>query len=135
MKEDLKTIFTIALLYFIIELLGVTCPIKFLIGISCAGCGMSRAWLSVLHGDISQAFHYHPLFWMVVPICIIFLFHKKLSSNYKKILIAIFIFLFLAVYIIRLTMFPDDIVSFRPSDGFIERRLYDFYQLLFTLTT
>lgn len=135
MKEDLKAIFTIALLYFIIELLGVTCPIKFLTGISCAGCGMSRAWLSVLHGDISKAFYYHPLFWMMIPICIIFLIHKKLSSNCKKWLIAIFVSAFLAVYIIRLTLFPDNIVCFRPSDGFIEQRLYNFYQLLVTHIT
>ena len=43
-KTDLKALAAIALLYLAIESLGVTCPILYLTGIACAGCGMSRAW-------------------------------------------------------------------------------------------
>ena len=54
----------IVLFYVLLESLGVTCPIRFLTGISCAGCGMSRAWLSLLRLDLAGALYYHPLFWL-----------------------------------------------------------------------
>ena len=46
-RKDVSALAGIALFYVLIESLGVTCPIRFLTGISCAGCGMSRAWLSL----------------------------------------------------------------------------------------
>ena len=60
-----KAICTIAGFYLFLELvLGVTCPILYFTGISCAGCGMSRAWMCLLHLDFAGAFYYHPLFWI-----------------------------------------------------------------------
>ncbi len=44
---------------------GIGCPIRYLTGVPCPGCGMTRAWLSALHGDLAAAFAYHPLFWAV----------------------------------------------------------------------
>ena len=130
MKDELKAIFTIEILYFIIELLGVTCPIKYLTGISCAGCGMSRAWLSVLHGDISMAFYYHPLFLLVIPMIILFLLKDRFSPKIRKILIGIFVGIFLVTYLIRLLFFQNDIVCVRPSEGIIEKGLLFLYELL-----
>ena len=130
MKDELKAIFTIAILYFIIELVGVTCPIKYLTGISCAGCGMSRAWLSVLHGDISMAFYYHPLFLLVIPMIILFLLKDRFSPKIRKILIGIFVGIFLVTYLIRLLFFQNDIVCVRPSEGIIEKGILFLYELL-----
>lgn len=52
-----SAIAVVVLLYLILEGFGITCPIKFLTGISCAGCGMSRAWIAVfiwiLHGHFT----------------------------------------------------------------------------------
>ena len=51
-----------------VTLLGVfhiPCIFLTLTGRSCAGCGMTRAWLSVLRLDFAAAFAYHPLFWSV----------------------------------------------------------------------
>lgn len=130
MKDELKAIFTIGLLYFIIELLGVTCPIKYLTGISCAGCGMSRAWLSVLHGDISMAFYYHPLFLLVIPMIILFFLKDRFSSKIRKILICIFVSIFLVTYLVRLLFFQNDIVCVKPSEGIIAKGLLFLYELL-----
>lgn len=41
---------------------GNNLPYKYITGISCAGCGMTRAWIALLHFDINTAFMYHPLF-------------------------------------------------------------------------
>lgn len=61
-KNDLQAILIIAAFYAVMELAGITCPIRYLTGISCAGCGMSRAWISLLRLDAASAFAYHPLF-------------------------------------------------------------------------
>ena len=39
----LGAVLAVVLLYGGMEALGVTCPIRFFTGVSCAGCGMSRA--------------------------------------------------------------------------------------------
>lgn len=44
---------------------GIGCPIKFVTGVSCPGCGMTRAWLSALGGRLDLALAYHPLFWVL----------------------------------------------------------------------
>lgn len=54
----------VVLFYAVLARAGIGCPIRFLSGISCAGCGMSRAWLSLLRGDFAAAAFYHPLFWL-----------------------------------------------------------------------
>lgn len=41
------------------------CVFQWLFGVPCPGCGMTRAWLSVLRGQLTAAFAYHPLFWTV----------------------------------------------------------------------
>ena len=45
--------------------LDLGCPFRHLIGVPCPGCGMSRAWLAVLAGNLGTAFRYHPMFWAV----------------------------------------------------------------------
>ncbi|MBR3318571.1 MAG: DUF2752 domain-containing protein [Atopobiaceae bacterium] len=47
------------------------CPIKFWTGISCPGCGMTRAWISALTLRFDLALAYHPLFWMVPPLFVV----------------------------------------------------------------
>lgn len=46
------------------------CLFRNLFGIPCPTCGMTRAYLHLLQGDISGAFKYHPLFW-AVPIILL----------------------------------------------------------------
>ena len=66
--QIILAIAVVVLLYLFLEGFGITCPIKFLTGISCAGCGMSRAWIAVFHLDFARAFYFHPLFFNVIPV-------------------------------------------------------------------
>lgn len=66
-KQGWTALAAIVLFYLVIESLGVTCPIRFMTGVSCAGCGMSRAWLALLRGNLAEAARFHPLFWLPVP--------------------------------------------------------------------
>lgn len=130
-KDDIEAFLTIIFFYLIIEALGVTCPILYLTGISCAGCGMSRAWLSVLHGDFSAAFHYHPLFWFMIPIVLLFIFRRLFSSRTKNILLITVCSIFIVTYLIRMFVFPNEIVYFRPQSGLIGRILTFLYHYFF----
>jgi hypothetical protein len=37
------------------------CPLKAMTGLPCPGCGMTRATVALLHGDLATSFHFHPL--------------------------------------------------------------------------
>lgn len=37
------------------------CPFRHLTGYSCPGCGMTRACVSLAHGDVAASLHFHPL--------------------------------------------------------------------------
>ena len=98
---------------------GLTCPIRFLTGVSCAGCGMTRAWLSFLRGDIAGAFSFHPLFWILIPAGLLFLFRDRLPE--KFFCFAAIIAAFLIVYAFRMISPNDTVVVFDPSNGLIGR--------------
>ena len=81
------------------------CLFRFLFGIPCPACGMTRAHISLFHGDIENAFWYHPLFWIPALICVLSLF-DKLSER----MIYILALLVLVVWIIRMIfLFPNQI--------------------------
>lgn len=42
------------------------CPFRHLTGYSCPGCGMTRACVSLAHGDLGASFYYHPLAGLLV---------------------------------------------------------------------
>ena len=58
--------------------LGVPCLFARFFGVPCPGCGMTRAWLSVLRLDLSAAFAYHPMFWSVPILYVYFLANGRL---------------------------------------------------------
>lgn len=117
--DTIKVITGIILLYLFLELvLHITCPIRFLTGISCAGCGMSRAWLSLLRGDIHKAFYYHPLFWTIPFILIVYFLRNKITVKVLHILEVLIIILFLGTWLYRFTIPNQDIVVFEPWNSF-----------------
>ena len=119
--KDLRSLAAIILFYLVIESLGVTCPILYLTGISCAGCGMSRAWLSLLRWDLAAAFAYHPLFWLPVPAAVVLMFRRRIPERLWKGFWGTVCGLFVLVYLFRLFSPEDQIVVFQPSQGLIAR--------------
>lgn len=108
-KHWLELAIALVFVYWILDALGIGCPIKYLTGISCGGCGMTRAWLSLLRFDFSAAFYYHPLFW-VPPIAIVgILFKDKIPRKIYSISMWFIVLIFVAVYIFRLFS-PDNSV-------------------------
>lgn len=61
---------------------GFKCVFRTLTGVPCPGCGMTRAMISVLKFEFSDAFYYHPLFcvpplMLVVGIVALFCKNKR----------------------------------------------------------
>lgn len=120
-KELICAATAVVVLYTAMESIGITCPIKFITGISCAGCGMSRAWMAFLHLDIAKAFAYHPLFWLVPIAVIVLLCKSKINIKIYKIFMFTIVAAFVIVYMYRMIWGEGDIVVFKPRDSIIWR--------------
>lgn len=44
------------------------CPTAATFGIPCPGCGLTRATLAALQGHLGQAWHLHPLVFLITPV-------------------------------------------------------------------
>ena len=124
LKEALPAICAVALVYGILYIAGIGCPIKFLTGISCMGCGMTRAYLSLLHLDFAGAFRYHPLFSIPVIATVIFLFRSRISQKIVKVLLFTTIVLFSIIYLLRILDPSDTVVVFEPANGAVVRGIH-----------
>ncbi len=87
------------------------CLIKNVTGIPCPTCGMTRAYKYFLHGDFKEAFYFHPLFLLVIPVAFIVFFRKDpfVEKFYKSKTLWIIVFVVtIGVYIIRMiTVYPE----------------------------
>ncbi len=117
----LPAILAVVLVYAIFHITGIGCPVRYATGISCPGCGMTRAWLSLLRLDFAGAFYYHPLFPLPAVAVILYYFKDRIPVNFYRIWIFTLILLFSIIYLLRLIGPDDTIVSFRPQEGFIYR--------------
>lgn len=83
-------------------LFGISpCLIYHIVGVPCFSCGMTRAFMSL--PDLSQAFAYHPLFF-IVPFIPLMTLAKPRLRNISAIALIV---LFIVVWIIRMIfMYP-----------------------------
>jgi hypothetical protein len=42
------------------------CLLRMTTGLPCPGCGLTRSWVSALHGDLRGSLAHHPLGWLVL---------------------------------------------------------------------
>ena len=107
--------------------LGIACPFRTLFGIPCAGCGMTRAWISVLHLDLASAFHYHPAFFVVPMVMIFWLFKGKRKKLYDTVLYIGIIYMLL-VYVVRLIIPNDGVIDFELKKGIVYKAVNYFFE-------
>lgn len=119
--EVITSVTAVVVLYVILESFGVTCPIKYITGISCAGCGMSRAWIALLHFNIHEAFMYHPLFFLPPVVVIFMLLKSKINIKFYKIFMLTMAGAFVIVYLYRMFIGTGDIVVFEPQNNILFR--------------
>lgn len=98
-----EILLALVLFLFLSDAIGVGCPIKFLTGISCPGCGMTRAWLAAFSLRFDLALAYHPLFWTVPPLFGLVLLRTRMDPRLLRGLMAVALLTFLVVWMVRLT--------------------------------
>lgn len=124
LKEKRQLLIASAVLgtfYGVLAWLGKGCPIKYLTGISCAGCGMTRAWCSVLRFDFHAAFNFHPLFWMIPLAGVFYVFRERIEEKWKKRICYSAVVIFLTVYILRMINSQDTVVCAELDKGILCR--------------
>jgi len=90
---------------------GTLCIFKRITGLPCPSCGMTRAFISLINGDINLAFTFHPLWPLVLIIPIIILLHyypkqkPVIGKRVYNILLGILLFLIIAVYLYRMYLY------------------------------
>ena len=62
---------------------GGLCIFSRITGYPCPGCGMTRAVLAVLRGDLRAAFSFHPL-WVTLPAVALLLLHAVFPRTFEK---------------------------------------------------
>lgn len=112
----------------LLKTLNISCPILKLTGISCPGCGMTRALISALQFNFAKAFYFHPL-WLIfiifsVLLIILYIYEKK---KMFKLFLGFTIVLFIFTYILRLFLYENDIVNINIEQGLI----YQFFHTIF----
>ncbi|MCL2610240.1 MAG: DUF2752 domain-containing protein [Defluviitaleaceae bacterium] len=94
----------VGILTFLSSLVNISiCIFHIITGIPCPACGMGRAYGSLFHLDLVDAFIYHPLFFLVpfIPLLMWDKIPKKISSALN----ITFLTLFISLWIIRMFIF------------------------------
>ena len=128
LKEHVTLLIGLGLVILIFYITGIGCPIKWLTGISCAGCGLTRACLSALQLDFAAAFSYHPLFFMIPIVVVLYICKDKMPKQVQNVLMWVIAGAFLMVYLIRLVDTSDTIVIIDWKLGLIGR-IFSFFFL------
>ena len=83
--------------------LSFGCPIRLLTGISCPGCGMSRAVFALVKLDLALAFEMHPLVFLLPLACLVYLMRRRIPKKVMTVLCITALCSLLIVYIIRMS--------------------------------
>ncbi len=127
-KDPLMLLCGLGLYCAIALALNLQCPIRALTGVSCPGCGMTRAVVSLLQLDFKGAFYYHPMVFGIVPVAaVLFLLNQRKNKRLRKLFILAVCLLFVTVYLYRFTVMKSPVLKFDPKNG----ALYRFYALVF----
>lgn len=49
----------------------VLCPVRLLTGLPCPGCGLTRAWVFAMHGDLARALSANPFVLVTLPAAVV----------------------------------------------------------------
>ncbi len=125
--ERLKLCLSIGLIYLVLSIFSIGCPLRFISGIPCPGCGMTRAVWHALQLDFISAWYYHPLFFLTPLILLLFLFESYLPQKLTRIVWGLLLALFLLTYLLRLLLFQSEVVQVDIRSGAVLRLFYHIF--------
>lgn len=110
-KAERIVVICVALALIGLGVSNIPCVSRYLFGVSCPGCGMTRAFFSVLRLDFKQAFYYHPLFPAVPLVGLMVIFRKKIPKWLFWTLVVLTLAAYLFVFWYRL-VYSDHVVVY-----------------------
>lgn len=129
-KKSLIIIIVALLLFLILALLGIyKCPFEYILGIPCPTCGITRAFVSLLHFNITDSFYYYALWPLAV---LFFIFIILIQLNILKVnkktfnIICIILAIIILIYFIIRHINGSEIVQIH----FDESLIYKIYNFL-----
>lgn len=95
---------------FVMVKLEIYCPIRYITGVPCPGCGMSRALGCLLRGDLAGYFRCNPALLPCVATIIVLINREtilleKWSMRVKDFIIAFGFIFTIIVYLVRMAFF------------------------------
>ena len=61
--------------------ISVPCPVRYLTGVLCPGCGITTLFLSVAHGDLHSAKQANAFIFYTLPLLIVFYYYGVIASH------------------------------------------------------
>lgn len=123
-KKKLKEYSTLALTVLLVIALmyvsGIGCPIRYMTGIPCPGCGMTRAAVALVTLDFAQALYYHPMIFALPVFAVLFLWarYKGKSGNW---ILGFACVCLIVTYLIRIFILKDSALEVDMAWGRIGR--------------
>lgn len=74
------------IVYTVFAHMGITCLFQHILHIPCPGCGMTRAFLSLLRLDFAAAWHYNPLIFCMPYVFIYIFFDLRPEWLHRRLL-------------------------------------------------
>lgn len=100
------------------------CPFRYILGIPCPGCGMTRALYAMVRFRFADAWRYHPLVYLIYPAAVAALMEMsgihRFTARTRKMACCGMAVLFVVVYIIRISM-GADVLCVNPEEGMLLR--------------
>ena len=111
--------------------LGTSCILASTTGLPCPGCGGTRAFIALIHGDFIGSLQFHPLMIpSVIVMCVYGVFwivRENVPRFMEKVLIILTVALF-GLYAVRmLLMFPRDAPMDYNNDAILPRIIRLFF--------
>ena len=125
MKKGLNYIFISFIVIILIILFDYNCPFYNLLGIPCAGCGITRSFIALVNLDFHGVILHNAAIFMYIFIAIIYIFKVK----YYKQLIAIAVLLIVIYYLLRLYMYYPNTYPMLMKEDTIIHKLYTYINL------
>ena len=100
--------------------LPVKCPVLWLTGISCPGCGMTRALAAVCRLDFDAAWYYNPVIFYLIPAApVMVIAYFRNDKRLRDFLLWVTAGLLIAVYLYRLLVLHSPVLEADFSKGWI----------------
>lgn len=131
-NRDMFTVLLCLLLYCILSAyIYIPCPVFWLTGVSCPGCGITRSLLSILRLDFVSAISYNPsIFWIIAITPVLMILYCKKQIKPMRMLILITAVIMIIVYMIRFLILHDPFLVFSPQNCALVRLLNLLYDIL-----